>query len=222
MPNELIWLLFLIVNLIITVGMLRYFGKEGLYIIIGVNVILCNIQVLKIVPMFGYDVTLGNILYGSVYFATDLLGEFYGKKEAYKGVIYGFITMILMTIVMQFGLWFSPSQNDFINPSLVSIFSIMPRIVFASFTAYVLSQIHDVWVYGVYKKATGGKHLWLRNNASTIVSQFIDTVVFVSLAFWGVFPMGVFLSILVTTYIMKLIVALLDTPFIYLASKIRK
>lgn len=222
MPNELIWLIFLIVNLLITVLMLRFFGKEGLYIMIAVNVILCNIQVLKLVTMFSVTVTLGNILYGSVYFATDLLGEFYGKKEAYKGVLYGFISMILMTIVMQFALWFAPAPDDFINQSLVNIFSIMPRIVLASFIAYSLSQFHDVWIYSIYKKATKGKHLWIRNNASTLVSQIIDTVVFVFIAFWRVFPLNVFMSILITTYLMKLIVAVLDTPFIYLAARIRK
>ncbi len=220
--NEIYWILFLLVDLTVTVLIFKYLGKEGLFLLIGVNIILCNIQVLKLVELFGITITLGNILYGSIYFSTDLLSEFYGKKEAVKGVLFGFLALLLMTIYMKFSLLFIPAENDFINDSLKNIFSFMPRIALASLSAYILSQIHDVYVYSFYKHKTKGRFLWLRNNLSTMVSQLIDSVVFVFIAFWGVFEINVFWSILITTYIMKFIVAVLDTPFIYLASKLKK
>lgn len=221
MSNELLWIIFLIIDLLITIGAFLKYGKEGLYVLIATNIIICNIQVLKMVDLFGFTVTLGNILYGSIYFATDLLSEFYGRKEAMKGVVFGFAAMIIMTVFMQAALMFTPAEGDFINQPLKQIFGLMPRIALASLVAYILSQIHDVWIYGYYKVKTGGRMLWLRNNASTMVSQLIDTVVFVFIAFWHLVPIEMFISILVTTYIMKLAVAVMDTPFIYLAKYLK-
>jgi uncharacterized integral membrane protein (TIGR00697 family) len=220
--NELLWILFLIFDLIITLVVFKFFKKEGLLALISVNIILCNIQVAKLVDLFGFTVTLGNILYGSIFLSTDLLSEFYGKKEATKGVIFGFFFMIFMTIVMQLALQFSPTNEAIeIHTSLISIFSMIPRIAFASMSAYLLSQTHDVWLYHLLKQRTKGKHLWLRNNVSTSISQLIDSVVFCLIAFWGM-EMAILIEIIATTYIMKLIVAVVDTPFIYLAKKQNK
>ena len=219
--NEILWIVFLLIDLSVTILVFLKFGKEGLFVLIGVNIILCNIQVLKLVNLFSVTVTLGNILYGSIYFATDLLGEFYGRKEAYKGVFFGFGAMLLMTVFMQAALLFVPAPDDFINESMRNIFSMMPRIALASVIAYLISQLHDVWIYNVYKKKTGGKKLWLRNNASTMVSQLIDTSVFVTIAFWNVVSKEIFISIMITTYVMKAAIALLDTPFIYIAKRFK-
>jgi len=85
-------------------------------------------------------------------------------------------------------------------------------------TAYILSQFHDIWAYQVWrKKFPKDSQIWIRNNASTMVSQGIDSIVFCFIAFWGMFPKDVFLSILVATYILKFVVAAADTPFIYVA-----
>jgi len=220
MSNEILWIVFLLLDLSAATLIFKYFRKEGLYFIIGINIILCNIQVMKVVEIFSVTVTLGNIMYGSIYFATDLLNEFYGRKEAYRGVLVGFIALIMMTVFMQLSLMFTPAPDDFINPALVEIFSLMPRIALASITAYIVSQIHDVWIYSIYKAKTRGKYLWLRNNLSTMVSQLIDSAIFVFIAFWGLFPRDIFISIFITTYIIKFIVAALDTPFIYICRKI--
>ena len=87
------------------------------------------------------------------------------------------------------------------------------RIVLASFIAYIISQNHDIWAFLFWRKKTEGKYLWLRNTLSTIVSQFIDTVVFLFIAFYGQFPIG---GMIVGLFIVKVILALVDTPFIYL------
>ena len=100
------------------------------------------------------------------------------------------------------------------------IFGFMPRVVLASMAAYLVSQWHDVWAFNFWKKKTGGRFLWLRNNLSTLVSQLLDSVIFCVIAFVGVFESGVWVQILVTTYVFKVIVAVLDTPFIYLARKV--
>ena len=217
MSNELLWIIFAFTDLSLALCIFRFFGGVGLYGLIVFNLLLCNIQVLKTVELFGMTTTLGNVLYASVFFATDLLGERYGKDKAKKGVYLGFVTLVLATLYMQIALLFTPAASDFANPHLEVIFGFLPRLAVASMIAYLVSQLHDVWSFHFWKQKTGGRHLWLRNNASTLVSQLLDSLIFCSIAFIGVFPMDVWWDILITTYIMKAIVAFLDTPFIYLA-----
>jgi len=217
MYNEILWFIFLFFDLAVILLTFRLFGKTGLYFMIAVNIVVANIQVLKTVGMLGLVVTLGNILYNGIFFATDVLNEFYGKKAARRGVWIGFYAMVVVTIVMQIALLFKPDPSDFAHEALSTLFGIMPRIVLGSLTAYVISQMHDVWAYDFWKRFTKGKHLWLRNNASTMVSQLIDTAIFCSIAFLGVWEMNVWWQILLTTYVFKWIVSALDTPFIYLA-----
>ncbi len=220
MSNELLWILFLFFDLSCTVLVFKLFKKEGLFAVIVANIILCNIQVPKIIELFGLTVTLGNILYGSIFLATDLLSEFYGKKDARKGVFLGFFFMLFMTIVMQLALYFTPASEGMeIHSALTVIFSLMPRIALGSMTAYILSQTHDVWMFHLLKAKTGGKYLWLRNNVSTALSQLIDSIIFCVIAFWGM-EFSILIEIIITTYIMKIIVGIIDTPFIYFAKKI--
>ena len=201
----------------------RFFGKTGLYIWIPLAVIIANIQVVKTVELFGLTATLGNIVYATSFLATDILSENYGKNEARKAVFIGFFSLILMTLLMNLALYFEPHASDFAQESLVTIFGLMPRIALASLAAYGVAQLHDVWAYNFWKmKKPGKKYLWLRNNMSTMVSQAMDSVIFTGIAFWGVFPGDVLVQILITTYIFKWVVALLDTPFLYIAKTMKE
>lgn len=220
MTNEFYWLILLVVNFLAVLMYFRLFGKKGLFIWVAVSAILANIQVLKTLDLFGFVVTLGNIIYGTSFLATDILSEIYGKKAARQGVYVGIVTLVTMTVVMQVSLLFVPHASDFAQPALETIFGFMPRVAIASLIAYFLSQMHDVWAYHFWKgKFPGDRQIWIRNNLSTMVSQLIDSIVFTFIAFWGVFEMPVFWDILITTYILKWIVAALDTPFIYWAKK---
>ena len=221
LPNELLWAIMLLINFSLITLLYRVLGKTGLFVWIPIAVIIANIQVLKTVEIFGLTATLGNIVYASSFLVTDILSENYGKDEARRAVWIGFFAIIVMTLLMNLALSFSPAESDFAQEHLQAIFAMMPRIALASLTAYILSQIHDVWAYDFWKrKFPSDKAIWVRNNASTMISQLIDTVVFVGIAFWGQFELNVLLEILLTTYFMKWIVALADTPFIYLAKNI--
>ena len=239
MPNELIWIIFLLVELSATVVLLRAFGKTGLYALVVMNVILCNIQVQKEVRMIGLTFTLGNVLYGVIFLATDLLAELHGKREARRAVWLGFGAMVLTMIAMMFANAFraagelgSPEAqgaSDAIQTLFGTFRSLFEwdlasvtfaRVAVASLIAYLISQFHDVWAFHFWKLKTQGRHLWLRNNASTWVSQLIDSAVFCTLAFAGAKPSGIFFQILLTTYLIKLLVAALDTPFVYLGRRL--
>jgi queuosine precursor transporter len=219
MPNELIWILLFLTNFLIIIGIFKLWKKEGLIAWMGISILLANIQVLKTIELFGMVATLGNIVYASSFLITDILNELYGKKEANKAVWIGFYTMVASTLIMTIGLWFAPHSSDFAQESLKTIFGIMPRIALASLIAYLLANLHDVWAFNFWKRKTNGKYLWIRNNFSTIVSQAIDSIIFTLVAFYGVFSSQVLLQIFITTYVLKVLVAMGDTPFIYWAKR---
>ena len=219
--NNLWWVLLVFVNFFLILGAYRLFGKRGLFVWSAISIIMANIQVVETVQLFGLVATLGNVIYGTTFLATDILDENHSKKDAHLAVWIGFYAMIAMTIVMSVCLLFTPDASDFGHNALSTVFSLMPRIALGSLTAYLLSQHHDVWAFDFWRKITKNRWLWVRNNLSTMTSQAIDTIVFCSIAFIGVFPWNIWLQIVLTTYVLKIVVAALDTPFIYWAKKIK-
>lgn len=225
MQNELLWLAMLLANFLLIILAYKLFGKWGLIMWIPVAVIVANIQVVQTVKLFGLAATLGNIVYATSFLVTDILSENYGKEEAKKAVWIGFFSLISMALLMNLALLFEPlAGDDFAataHEATSTIFKLMPRIAAASLTAYLLSQRHDVWAFHFWKKHfPKDGQLWLRNNLSTMISQLIDSSVFVLIAFWGVFEAPVLWEIFITTYLLKWLVAAADTPFVYWAKRI--
>lgn len=226
MKNELLWVLMLLVNFGFITFAYKKFGRIGLFCWIPISVILANIQVVLLVDLFGFGATLGNIVYASGFLVTDILSENYGEKDARKAIGIGFFSLIAMVVIMQMAIAFAPSDipEGIANyESVKTIFSFMPRLVIAGMIAYGVSQVHDVWAYAFWKKRfSESKHIWIRNNLSTMISQIIDTAIFSVVAFWGVFPIEVLWEISISAYVLKWVVAMFDTPFVYLASHMKK
>ena len=201
----------------------KFFGKTGLYAFSVFAILLSNIQVCLSIDVFGVAATGGNAIYAATFLTTDILSERYGKKTADRAVTLGFFAMLLWLCGTQITLLFVPNEADFAYPAMKELFSILPRLTLGSLLAYLASQYADVRLYHAIWKRSGNseKFLWLRNNGSTLVSQLIDTVIFVTVAFLGVYETDVFISIMVTTYLFKAICALCDTPFMYIARKIK-
>lgn len=222
MNNEILWLLFAMINFGLLLGVYRMFGKPGLFVWIGMSTVIANIQVVKTIEIFGMTATLGNIVYGTAFLATDILNEKYGKRDARKAVWMGFSTLIILTLIMQFAILFNPGESDIAQPALETLFGLVPRIALGSLLAYIVSQSFDVWLYARLKNFFPSDNaLWIRNNGSTMISQLLDTSIFCFIAFYGVYPFDVWLEIFVTTYVIKFIVAALDTPFFYIAKKMK-
>lgn len=222
MYNNLLFIGSVLFYLFAVIGMYKLFGKTGLYVFTAFGTILANIQVCKCIDIFGLSTTAGNVLYAATFLITDILSERHGKKSAQKAVWLGLCVTILWIIGTQGTLHLVPNANDYVSDSLNDVFGLVPRVAISSLIGYALSQSVDVTMYHFIWERCGHteKFLWLRNNGSTLISQMVDTIVFTTLAFWGTYPMDVFISILLTTYLFKVIVALLDTPFAYLARKI--
>lgn len=220
--NELIWATMLVVNFSLILVFYKFYGRMGLYLWVPISTIIANIQVLKLVELMGFEATLGNIVYASSFLATDILSENHNKKDARRAVGIGFLSLGSLTVLMQLALVFEPSSNDFASESLNTIFGWMPRIALASIAAYMVSQFNDIWLFHLVKEKTGGKHLWLRNSLSTMLSQAVDTIVFTFIAFWGEYEWPVLVSIFWTAYLLKWVVAAADTPFVYIARWMKK
>ncbi|MEM4576285.1 MAG: queuosine precursor transporter [Candidatus Nezhaarchaeales archaeon] len=179
--------------------------------------VVANIAASKIVQFWWLTFPAGTLAYCITFLCTDLYTEFFGKRETQFVVLAGFVANILMTVLIQASIiapiaQFQESYQEIYGRVLGSTW----RIVLASMVAYIISQSHDVWAFHFWGKLTKGKHLWIRNNASTMVSQAMDTLIFTFIAFWGVIDIASLFSMAFTLYIVKWVVAVLDTPFCYL------
>ncbi|MBG9774831.1 queuosine precursor transporter [Brevibacillus laterosporus] len=210
---------FVLVNFVLFLVCYRFFGKVGLYAWIGFATVLANIQVVKIVELFGFAMTLGNTMYATIYLCSDLLNEKYGQEQAKKAVWFGFFTLITTTIIMQMALKFVPHPDELAKQdALAMIFGLLPRLAIASLTSYFISQFLDVRIYTFLKKICPKRNqLWIRNNGSTLISQLVDTVIFCTIAFLGELPMNIWFHILITTYLIKFVVSAASTPILYIA-----
>lgn len=222
--QDLLWILVVLIDLGMTLILYRLFGKMGLYAVVVLNIMLCNVVGPKITTVFGMTTSMGAIIYSGIYFATDLLGEKYGKREANRAVFIGFAVSVLLVVFGVISLVFQPVKDpakaEFawsIHNALATLFNFTPRFVFGSLLAYLISQTHDVWMFHRLKDLTQGRHLWLRNNLSTIVSQAIDTTVYGLVVWWAIFDLGTAIELALVKYVFKVFIALLDTPFIYWA-----
>ena len=218
--NEILWLITLILSFLSIILCFKYLGKNGLFLWIVVATIVSNIQTVKTINLFGLETSLGTILYGSTFLATDILNYKYGLKESRKTIIYGFLAMIIMTIFMVICLLYKPSINDFSQDSLTIIFSFNVRITIASLVGFGVSQFMDTLIF--HKLQERYNKLWLSNNMSTMICQFIDTIIFTLITYIGTLSWNLIIEIMISMYIFKFVVALLDTPFMYLATKIKK
>lgn len=217
--NIFLSIVYLILTFSITVFIYKFFGKEGTYVWICVSIIIANIQSVKMIEIFGFTTTLGNIAYSNVFLATDIFSENEGNKVANKSVFFGFMSLILFTCLMSLCLLFIPSSLDTSQSSLNAIFSVIPRICIASLIAFLISQLLDVFLFKKLKQKYN--KLWLSNNLSTIVSQLIDTIIFITIAYLGTIPITNLLELGVTMYVLKVLIALADTGFIYLSKHLK-
>lgn len=185
------------------------------------SLIIVNVVASKLVNICGFIVPAAMVVYPVTFLCTDVIGEIWGKAEANKTVRNGIIMQLfsLGMIYMAIALPPAPYAVEFQEVFSATLGN-SARIVLASLAAYVAAQFNDVFVFHKLKALSGGKHKWLRNNASTITSQLIDTVIFVTVGFAGAVPdIG---WMIVSQFILKIIIALCDTPFFYFMTRERK
>ena len=166
-------------------------------------------------PLF--EVSVGILPYPITFLITDLISEIFGKKKANQIVTAGiFASFFSMGIVFLSD--FAPAiENSPVNNEIFSkVFALSPVAVLASMLAYLFAQYVDIAIYHFWKRLTQGRHLWLRNNFSTFLSQFIDTFTVISLlCLFNVLPWSMFYGLVISGFLFKVLIAFLDTPFLY-------
>jgi hypothetical protein len=197
-------------------------GKEFLFALVALLSILMNIFVIKPFEIFGFAVYGGNEIYGLIFLATDLLAENFSKKEARRAVKIGICSLLIYFLAATFFVKIEPNltaeKGAEIQKSFENIFAPAWQIVIASITAFSVSNFFDVEFFHFLKNKTRGQFLWLRNNLSTTVSQTFDTFIFTILASaFGIFGWKFFWQIVIFNLTFKILIALLDTPFLYLS-----
>jgi len=181
--------------------------------------ILANLTGSKIINIFNINVSVAIWLLPILFLITDILTEVKGKKFVVDMIWVTTIILVLTLIFIQITVHLQPAERYSSNEAYATIFQNSSRMIIASIIAFILAQFHDIWAFDFWKRKTNGKHLWLRNNFSTFVSQFIDTTVFMFIAFYHMTPkfdVAFVWQLIVPYYLLKLIMALLDTPFAYL------
>ena len=199
----------------------KLFGKEGLIGYMAVATILAEIGVVKSINVLGLSATLGNVLFASNFLVTDILTECYGEKEAKKGIKFAVFSVILFIIIMQGMLLFVPNELDFAQESMQTIFGLIPRISIASVVMLTISNFVDVKLYSWLKEKTNNKYMWFRNNISTILCNGLENFIFTFLCFTGIYNITDMIMIATATTIIEIIIAICDTPFLYLSKKIK-
>lgn len=222
--QDLLWLITLTLDLSMTLLMYRLFGRLGLTAAIVLAILLANLQGPKLTVIMGMETSLGVIFYSSIFFATDLLGEKHGRAAASQAVLLGFGVSVIIVVMMSVSLLYLPSTRPEsaqfsadIHQAFSRIMDFTPRFVFGSLFAYLVSQSFDVWFFHRVKSWTRGKHLWMRNNLSTITSQALDTILYAVIVWWGIFDLGTAFRLALAKYAFKVFIAAFDTPFIYWA-----
>ena len=219
-------LFLLFVSIILTFSgllfMKRVLGKIGVIGFMGIATIIANILICKSVNFGGLSATLDNVMFASNFLATDILTECYGEKAARKGILFAALSIIGFMITTQIALLFVPNEFDFGHESMVTLFSLTPRITLASVSLFILSNIADIKLYAYIKEKCRGEKMWLRNNLCTILCNGSENFIFYFIAFSGVMSGAEIISAGLAATIIETIIALCDTPFLYLAKHVRE
>ena len=208
------------VNIVVTFSLVvlieKLFKKEGLYVWVSIATILANLTVCKMIDVFNFTTSLGNVIFASTFLATDIISEKYSAKEARKAVYLSMLAGITFIIITQLTLLFTPSSEDVVQGAMKTLFAINLRTSIASMGMFFIANMLDIYIYNKLKEKLP-KKLWLRNNVATITCNCIENYFFNTLAFIGIFSLPVIISIATTTTIIEIVIAVCDTPFLYLS-----
>ena len=197
-----------------------YIVLAGLFI---ASLVVCNLIANKFISLdlgfYTFVLSAGVLPYPITFLITDFLSEFYGRKRTNYVILSGFIALIFVLFVIWLGSQFNSIENSPISDSSYNLlFGNSQRVILASMAAYLFAQLIDVRIFHFWKKVTSGRHLWLRNNFSTIISQLVDTTMVVGIIFIDTESFGIIGKMILDGWLFKILCALFDTPIMYIGS----
>ncbi|NQV09198.1 queuosine precursor transporter [Candidatus Woesearchaeota archaeon] len=181
--------------------------------------IAANLIGTKITNIWFVEFSVGIFAFPITFLITDIIEEVHGKKKTKEFIYIGFFALVFVLLITALSVSLPFAERSFVQSEYTKVFGTTLRIFVASIIAFLISQLHDVWAFNFWKKKTKGKFLWLRNNLSTVASQFIDTTIFMFIAFYAVSPkftVEYIFALIIPYWILKIIIALFDTPLVYL------
>ena len=186
----------------------------GLYVAF---VLVSNIIAYKIVEFdfifMKFFATAATLVFSVTFLLTDIVNEKFGRVETQKMIFIAFITQITVAFFVWLSISLKPAPFWQDQESFARIIGFAPRVMFASLIAFIVSENIDAYLFSWFKKLTKGKHLWMRNAFSSLPSMLIDTIIFVTIAFYGVQPL---LPLIIGVLVVKWLVGIIDIPFMYL------
>jgi len=191
--------------------------KDSQSYLIGINcalLVASNAAGAKLIALpFGMAASAAVVSYILSVLVTDLINELHGRENANLSVKIGFLSVVISSLLFTFAIYLPPADGWTGQNSFEQIFSVAPRILIGGWLAYLVSQPLDVFIFHKIRKATGERHFWLRKNASTLISQLVDSAIFMTIAFYGNFPL---LPAILGQFLVKSVLVILETPFSYL------
>ena len=224
-PPEILTLGLLISCGLVILFMTRLYGPVGLMVYSSLAVIVANLQVQTATTYQFFDepIALGTIVFSSIFIVSSILTEYYGKAQARKAVWLSFTAMIIVTFFMLVTIGFKPAKGFYeAHTAMCVLFLPAPALIAASLIAYAVGQLNDIWLFAALSRLTRGKFLWFRSFLATLIGAFLDNLIFSVLA-WMVFAPNplpwsvVFFTYVLGTYLLRILVALVGIPFVYLA-----
>ena len=187
------------------------------------SLVTCNLIVNKFVTIdLGFktfEISAGVLPYPITFLVTDILSEIYGRKKTNKVVFSGFIASLFVLLFLKLGAYFPAIEGSPLNNlEYDKVFGNSWRVIGSSMIAYLAAQFLDVKLFHFWKTLTKGKHLWLRNNASTIASQLTDTILVTTILLIGVKSSSDIFSLIIDGWLFKILCAAFDTPLFYLST----
>src|SRR5579872_2892692 len=193
-------------------------GSAGLVVFVCICCILANLFVIKQISLFGLTATAADAFTVGATIGLNLLQEYFGKEIAKKTIILNFFLLIFYAIVSQIHLLYVPHPADTMHQYFEPLLNFMPRIVIASFSTYLFTQMIDYYLYGILKNAFHNKYIIIRNYASIAFCQLLDTVLFSFFGLYGIIEN--IWQIIIVSYVIKLISIVIATPFVGFSRKI--
>ena len=214
--SELLFIALVLIDLCLVLIAARL-GKTYLSASVAANIIFTNIIAGKLITVFGVVTTVGNATYCAIFLATNILNEHYGKAEARRAIYTGFFGLLWIIILGPIVALLDTAPYAIQYGEAISkIFSTTARISAASLIAYLTASLLDVSIYDALKRRNPHKaFIYIRNNVSTLTGQTVDQLMYITLAFTFSVNFNVLLQLFISGLIIKWIVALINTPFIY-------
>jgi uncharacterized integral membrane protein (TIGR00697 family) len=195
-----------------------YLGRTAIFVFTVGCILVSNATVTKQVEFLGLTTSLGVFIFSVTYLANDILTEYWGRRDALRLVAANLAAQVAFMIYTTVSIWTPAAPTDEASPAIVTLFTVTPRITAAAIISAVGGFVCvSIFSYLKAKHRRGWLALAVRNGVSTIIGNWVNTVVFFTIAFYGIMPDEVLIQIILSAIIAKFTVGILDTPFMFLA-----